>query len=122
MYTALFLIYLAGVSMWIKIGGTICYVVFFILSLVVSISKAQIERYTTDINIFWNTFKSIVRLPIACLFIVALVPNPNILYITAGLRVGQQALETKLGQKSLSALDAYLDRIIEDSTNKSEKK
>lgn len=51
-------------------------------------------------------------IPPIMIFVSALIPSKNTMYAIAASELGQQAVESRVGQKALQAIEAWIDQQI----------
>lgn len=120
MGNVLWLLYLADVAQSFGIVLGALGTVFLIATLIISGIQADEAPYREGAAMFWKLVRIRVIIPSVMIVLACLTPSRQLLYIAVGLNVGQEVAQSEIGQKSLTALNAWLDKAIAGDSEKSE--
>lgn len=118
MSNILWLLYLADVVSALSVIFGLSGVILALLMIIISCVQCDNEGDSDNaINTFMRLMRVRLILPAVLILLACLMPSKQLLYIAVGLDVGSQVVESEIGQKSLDALEAWLDKAIADSTS-----
>lgn len=125
MLTAMVLVYLAGVAEGISVAAIILVTVGVVIA-GLSGTKAAIdqdtpfnEREKTAFDRWKKFWAPKFKWALVGVAIAVLMPSKQLLYVAAGLQVGQEVVQTELAQKTIRLLSKTIDELIGDAVPES---
>lgn len=116
MSNILWLLYLADVMT--SLVPVLCISALVLLFGLVLLSTMEAEEapHGQECRTFIKLIRVRLLIPAAMVFVACLMPSKQLLYIAVGLNVGETVVNTEIGQKSVRALEAWLDKAIDSAT------